>query len=164
MSMSESVAASLEAADAAPESSQAPAHRRLPFAWARRHGVILLEPSAGRGRQAACRPGVRALALAEAAGRAGGSAPAVLNAANEVAVDAFLGGRLGFLAVTEIVEQVLDAHRDRADGTPRDVADVLAVDAWARGRASALVIAADRPARPSVVAGSNTGQTPGGLT
>jgi len=106
----------------------------------------------------------RALDLAEAAGRAGGSAPAVLNAANEVAVDAFLGGRLGFLAVTEIVEQVLDAHRGRSDGTPRDVADVLAVDAWARGRASALVIAADRPARPSVVAGSNTGQTPGGLT
>jgi len=88
----------------------------------------------------------------------------VLNAANEVAVDAFLAGRIGFLGITEIVEQVLDAHRGRADGTPRDVADVLAVDAWARGRAGALLSAADRAARPSVVAGSNTGQTPGGLT
>ncbi|MDZ7825876.1 MAG: type II secretion system ATPase GspE [Gammaproteobacteria bacterium] len=56
----------MEVAEAARETGSVPARRRLPFAWARRHGVVLLEPSAERSRQAACRPGVRALALAEA--------------------------------------------------------------------------------------------------
>ena len=79
----------------------------------------------------------RALELAEAAGRAGGVAPAVLNAANEVAVDAFLAGRVGFLDVAEVVEEVL-ADRPAA-GTPRDVEDVVQADSWARERARALV-------------------------
>ena len=73
-----------------------------------------------------------ALGLAEAAGRAGGTAPAALNAANEVAVDAFLAGRLAFTGITEVVEQVLSCHRG---GNPRDVADVLEVDGWAREQA-----------------------------
>jgi len=73
-----------------------------------------------------------ALGLAEAAGRAGGTAPAVLNAANEVAVDAFLTGTLGFTGITDVVSEVLAQHDA---GTPRDVADVLEVDGWARAQA-----------------------------
>ncbi len=47
------------------------------------------------------------LALARAAGEAGGTAPCTLNAANEVAVHAFLGGRLGFLEIAAVTEQTL---------------------------------------------------------
>jgi 1-deoxy-D-xylulose-5-phosphate reductoisomerase len=79
----------------------------------------------------------RALDLAEAAGRAGGTAPAVLNAANEVAVDAFLAGRIGFLDIAATVERVLHERPDV--GTVRDVADVLDADAWARDRARAVL-------------------------
>jgi 1-deoxy-D-xylulose-5-phosphate reductoisomerase len=81
----------------------------------------------------------RALALAEAAGRRGGSHPAVLNAANEVAVGAFLDGRLDFLGIVEIVEQVLDAWDATRPPAPRDVDDVLGADAWARTHARAAV-------------------------
>jgi 1-deoxy-D-xylulose-5-phosphate reductoisomerase len=86
----------------------------------------------------------RALSLAEAAGRAGGTAPAVLNAANEVAVDAFLSGACGFLDMVEIVEEAVAGHDLAVGGTPRDVADVLAADRWGRQRAVTLVRA--RPA------------------
>jgi 1-deoxy-D-xylulose-5-phosphate reductoisomerase len=84
----------------------------------------------------------RSVDLAYAAGRTGGSAPAVLNAANEVAVGGFLGGRVGFLGIAELVERVLD------DGSSADVGygsddlgldDVLRADEWARRRASELV-------------------------
>mgnify|MGYP005833949479 CR=1 FL=1 len=74
----------------------------------------------------------RCLALALAAGREGGTMPAVLNAANEVAVDAFLRGAVGFPAIPEIVERVMSAHRVAA---VRELADVLAADRWARERA-----------------------------
>lgn len=50
------------------------------------------------------------LSLAYAAGEAGGSAPAVMNAANEVAVEAFLGGRLDFLQIPLLIEKVLEGH------------------------------------------------------
>lgn len=50
------------------------------------------------------------LALAYAAGQAGGSAPAVMNAANEVAVEAFLDGRIGFLQIPQLIEKVLELH------------------------------------------------------
>lgn len=50
-----------------------------------------------------------ALRLARQALRAGGSAPTILNAANEVAVTAFLGGRLGFLGIAEVVERTLES-------------------------------------------------------
>jgi len=78
----------------------------------------------------------RCLDLAYAAGRAGGSAPAWLSAANEVAVDAFLAGRIGWLQI----EQVNDATLQRHDGAAmRSVDDVLAADAQARRIALGIV-------------------------
>ena len=78
----------------------------------------------------------RCLDLAYEAGRRGGSAPAWLNAANEVAVEAFLGGRLPWLAIGEVVAETLEAWPDE----PLDaVADVLGADADARDRARLVV-------------------------
>jgi len=70
-----------------------------------------------------------ALRLARAALEAGGSAPAILNAANEIAVAAFLDRRIGFGDIAELVERVLD----QADAVePRSVAEVIDIDARAR--------------------------------
>jgi 1-deoxy-D-xylulose-5-phosphate reductoisomerase len=69
------------------------------------------------------------LRLAREAGERGGTYPCVYNAANEVAVDAFLDGRLPFLGIADAVEEALDA----ADGAPaRDLADLTEADAHAR--------------------------------
>jgi 1-deoxy-D-xylulose-5-phosphate reductoisomerase len=69
------------------------------------------------------------LRLARAAGAAGGTLPAVLNAANEVAVAAFLDGRAAFPRIWEIVESALEAHSPEAHpGLPQ----LLAADGWAR--------------------------------
>ncbi|MET0249306.1 MAG: 1-deoxy-D-xylulose-5-phosphate reductoisomerase [Sphingobium sp.] len=70
-----------------------------------------------------------ALRLARAAAEAGGLAPAILNAANEVAVAAFLGGEIGFLDIAAIVEDVLDRYSAPA---PTGLEDVLAADGQAR--------------------------------
>ncbi|MCA1839107.1 MAG: 1-deoxy-D-xylulose-5-phosphate reductoisomerase [Actinomycetota bacterium] len=75
------------------------------------------------------------LALAFEAGRKGDTYPAVLNAANEVAVQAFLEGRIKFVSIPEIVEGVLEAH----EPVPPNIEGVLEQDAWARTRAAALV-------------------------
>ena len=74
-----------------------------------------------------------ALALARQAMQAGGGAPCVLNAANEVAVEAFLSGRIGFLHIARLVAEVLDkaAGRGLLDEAD-DAAAVLATDAAAR--------------------------------
>jgi 1-deoxy-D-xylulose-5-phosphate reductoisomerase len=77
----------------------------------------------------------RCLALARAAGEAGGTGPCVLNAANEVAVDAFLDGALPFLGIPEVVERTLSAVDTRP---ARNVDDLVAVDAQARRIAGAL--------------------------
>ncbi len=69
------------------------------------------------------------LRLAREAMAAGGTAPAVLNAANEVAVEAFLAGRLGFTAIAELVSRVRDAEPVQA---VRDLESVLDADARAR--------------------------------
>ena len=82
-----------------------------------------------------------ALRLAMSAGRAGGTAPAALNAANEVAVAAFLEGGLAFLGIAETVAHVLDHHR-RVDGPTLE--QLRAADRWARAAATAL-IDGDRP-------------------
>jgi len=71
----------------------------------------------------------RCLALAEAASHAGGTAPAVLNAANEVAVQAFLEGRLNFGGIPAVIEQVLGRI---ASVAITGLADVLAADRAAR--------------------------------
>lgn len=78
----------------------------------------------------------RALDVAYEAGRRGGSAPAAMNAADEVAVEAFLSGRLGFLGITDLVERTLE-HIDWRE--LESVADVVEVDAEARGLAAGLV-------------------------
>ncbi len=76
------------------------------------------------------------LGLARAAARAGGTAPAVLNAANEVAVQAFLEGRLNFTGICTVIDKVLQ----RLDARPvRALGDVLDADAAARRLASTLI-------------------------
>jgi len=72
------------------------------------------------------------LSLAREAARVGGLAPAVLNAANEVAVAAFLGGRLNFCGISQVIETVVGAG---PSGTATDLDSVLAADAVARERA-----------------------------
>jgi len=69
--------------------------------------------------------------LAYAAGRAGGTMPAVLNAANEQAVALFLEERIHFLDIPRLIEKVCDRHRADLSANP-SLADVLAVDSWAR--------------------------------
>lgn len=76
------------------------------------------------------------LALAYEALRAGGTAPAVLNAANEVAVEAFLAGEIGFLHIPEVIRATLDRHPVRPLG---QIDEVLRVDRWARAEARRLI-------------------------
>ncbi len=74
------------------------------------------------------------LALARRAAEAGGTAPAVLNAANEVAVSAFLNGQLPFLEIPAIIDQVLSQHSVRS---VTSLQDVMTADGWARLQAQA---------------------------
>lgn len=75
-----------------------------------------------------------ALGLARSAAEAGGTAPAALNAANEIAVAAFLEGRLGFLGIPALIDKVMGAH----DNVPaRELGDVMEADRWARAFAQA---------------------------
>jgi len=74
----------------------------------------------------------RALGAGMAAGRAGGISPAVFNAANEVAVSAFLEGGMPFGRISEIIEAVLDDHIPAPATT---LAAVREADRWARERA-----------------------------
>jgi 1-deoxy-D-xylulose-5-phosphate reductoisomerase len=79
-----------------------------------------------------------AVTLARTAGERGGTAPAVYNAANEVAVDAFHDGRLSFPDIVSTVAHVLDRH-DVPSKEHLTVDDVLAADSWARAEAAALI-------------------------
>jgi 1-deoxy-D-xylulose-5-phosphate reductoisomerase len=72
------------------------------------------------------------LELAYRAQAAGGSLPAVVNAANEEAVSAFLDGLASFMSIPECIAEVMQAHSVTA---VRELGDVLAADAWARQRA-----------------------------
>ncbi len=72
------------------------------------------------------------LALAMEACRAGKTCPAVLNAANEVAVHAFLNHRIGFTQIEKIVRDTTDEHEPVSDP---GLSDILSADAWARRRA-----------------------------
>ena len=83
------------------------------------------------------------LDIAQAAARAGGTMPAVLNAANEVAVAAFLGRRLNFASIAAVIESVLQQHEA---GPVRSLEDALAADAWARERAICAALASRQAA------------------
>ena len=75
----------------------------------------------------------RALGLARQAMQQGGTAPAVLSAANEIAVEAFLAGRLGFLQIAQLVAETLElAEGQGVLGNAQDLSAVLAADATAR--------------------------------
>jgi len=80
----------------------------------------------------------KCLALALRAASAGGSMPAVLNGANEIAVDAFLKEKIGFLDIPKLIEQTMEAHKthpiDRIDS-------VMDADRWAREKTHANLMA-----------------------
>jgi 1-deoxy-D-xylulose-5-phosphate reductoisomerase len=78
-----------------------------------------------------------AVALARQAAAAGGTAPAVYNAANEACVADFQAGRIAFPRIVDTVAQIVSEH-DAARTAVTTVADVLAVDDWARRRAREL--------------------------
>jgi 1-deoxy-D-xylulose-5-phosphate reductoisomerase len=80
-----------------------------------------------------------ALRLAREVLAAGGSAGTVLNAANEVAVEAFLARQIGFLAIAELVEATLAANPGLTTSQRGNVDDVLAIDAEARASARSLL-------------------------
>ena len=101
---------------------------RFPPKWE----SLTLELMQGMSFEAVRRKDFPCLDLAYAAGRTGGSMPAVLNAANEVAVELFLKEQIGFLGIPAIVEKVVGEHT--AVATP-DLDDLLATDDWARSRA-----------------------------
>jgi 1-deoxy-D-xylulose-5-phosphate reductoisomerase len=76
------------------------------------------------------------LGLAARALREGGTQPAVLNAANEMAVGAFLEGRIAFTAIPETIARTMDAHAPRP---LKEIGDAIAADAWARDHAARVI-------------------------
>ena len=77
-----------------------------------------------------------ALSLAYAALREGGTMPTVLNAANEVAVAAFLDRRIGFREIHRIITRTMHKHRNRR---ATEVGEILEIDRWAREKASSWI-------------------------
>jgi 1-deoxy-D-xylulose-5-phosphate reductoisomerase len=78
----------------------------------------------------------RCLDLARSAAETGGSMPAVLNGANEIAVDLFLKRKIEFFQIPEVIEKTMEAHKPfRLDG----IESVLEVDRWAREKAMAFI-------------------------
>ncbi|MCC6346931.1 MAG: 1-deoxy-D-xylulose-5-phosphate reductoisomerase [Nitrospirales bacterium] len=98
-----------------------------PLPWNRMQELTFLTPDTGT---------FPCLALAYDAAKAGGTMPPVLNAANEIAVEAFLGGIVGFTGIPAIIKQVMDSHTVLPADT---IESVLDVDRWAREKARALV-------------------------
>jgi 1-deoxy-D-xylulose-5-phosphate reductoisomerase len=76
------------------------------------------------------------LSLAFQAGKQGGTAPVILNAANEIAVAAFLGNVLRYLQIPEVVERVLNTI---PPSTPSSLEDILEVDAKSRVLATDVI-------------------------
>lgn len=74
----------------------------------------------------------RCLGLAYRAITDGESMPAVMNAANEIAVEAFLDGRIGFMQIAEVIERTMDAHQAH---NLKSIEEVLLADRWGRDRA-----------------------------
>ncbi len=77
----------------------------------------------------------RCLPLARHAGEVGGTLPAVMNAANEVAVAAFLAEQIGYLDIAACVEATMDAHERAAVQMVESLDQLEAVDGWARAQA-----------------------------
>ncbi|HMA80508.1 MAG TPA: 1-deoxy-D-xylulose-5-phosphate reductoisomerase [Candidatus Binatia bacterium] len=77
-----------------------------------------------------------ALSLAYAALREGGTMPTVLNAANEIAVEAFLAGRIGFREIHRIINKTMERHVNRR---AREIGEILEIDRWSRQAAAALI-------------------------
>jgi 1-deoxy-D-xylulose-5-phosphate reductoisomerase len=77
----------------------------------------------------------RCLALAYRAIGDGESMPAVMNAANEIAVEAFLNGAIGFLQIAEVIERTMDAHQAH---DLKSIAEVLQADGWGRDTARTI--------------------------
>lgn len=80
-----------------------------------------------------------AVRLARQVGEAGGTHPAVYNAANEVCVDAFHDGAIGFLDIVDTVAAVVEAHATTDAGDAGSVEGVLEADAWARAEAARVL-------------------------
>ena len=78
----------------------------------------------------------KCLSLAYRALKTGGTLPAVLNGANEVAVARFLKGDIGFLDIPELIEQTMDAYTVKYEYT---LEDLLEADAWAKDYAAKVV-------------------------
>jgi 1-deoxy-D-xylulose-5-phosphate reductoisomerase len=117
----------------------------LPILYALTHPARLPDPGVRRFDPVAAgsltfepvrRDVFRALGAGIAAGRAGGTSPAVFNAANEEAVAAFLAGAIPFGRISEVIEGVLDSH---TTGPATGLDAVYAADRWARGRARELL-------------------------
>jgi 1-deoxy-D-xylulose-5-phosphate reductoisomerase len=142
----------VELADGTTVMQAAPPDMRLPIQMALAHPERLPSPVAhvdlglvgGLTFEEVDRERFPALDLAYRAGRAGSTYPAVLNAANEVAVQGFLEGRCAFADIAGVVEACLDAHEG---GDASTLEGVLEADRWARSRAAALL------ARSPAVAG-----------
>lgn len=92
-----------------------------------------------------------ALALARDALRTGGAQPAILNASNEIAVEAFLDNRLPFTGIAELVGEALQAVNV---GVPQTIDDVIALDLDVRAQARALISGARRTMSPVLVSES----------
>jgi 1-deoxy-D-xylulose-5-phosphate reductoisomerase len=101
-----------------------------------------------------------AVRLARTVGAAGGTYPAVYNAANEECVAAFLAGRLRFAGIVDTVARVVDEHAPSPDGNSLHLSDVLSAEEWARGRARALTGDGADSTRPTSDADPTAGSRP----
>jgi 1-deoxy-D-xylulose-5-phosphate reductoisomerase len=146
----------VEFVDGSTMAQASPPDMRLPIAWALGWPERIADAAPGCDWSQAVtweflpvdHEAFPAVGVARRAGAAGGTAPAVFNAADEVCVAAFLEGALPYPGIVEVVSAVLDEHLGRASGTGREddgnpgrvegvltLDDVLGADAWARGRA-----------------------------
>jgi 1-deoxy-D-xylulose-5-phosphate reductoisomerase len=80
-----------------------------------------------------------AIDLARRCGTLGGGLPAIFNAANEVSVAAFIDGKIGFTSIIETVEEVVQSLGSKSAGSPRDLADVSAIENDAHRIAQELI-------------------------
>jgi len=117
---------------------------RIPIQYALSYPERLSNTAAGvdfykLGRLNFARPDLRkfpCLGLAYRVAGELGTMPSVLNAANEISVDAFLKGKLDFISIPRVIERVLNRHRNIKNP---GLSDVLLADSWARNEASQVI-------------------------